>query len=269
MTHPFTRRRFLLAAGAAAAAAGIEALWFEPRRVTVTRHRVGEGSRPLRVVQLSDLHLQDIHQFEIDVASTVSNLAPDVIVLTGDSIDKRDRLPVLDEFLRTLAAETPKYAVLGNWDYWSGAPVNALRAVYERHHCRLLVNETVMHEQDDRSLHFTGTDDLRAGKPDLGSLTRDTAGAPHVLLAHCPAYRARAEQVAPGRFACMLSGHTHGGQICFLGYAPVLPRGSGGYVSGWYRGPSRLPMYVSRGIGTSLLRARFGASPEVSLFEIG
>ena len=270
MTHPFTRRRFLLAAGAAAAAAGIEALWLEPRRVTVTRHRMGEGSRPLRVVQLSDLHLQDIHQFEIDVASTVSDLAPDVIVLTGDSIDKRDRLPVLGEFLRTLAAQTPKYAVLGNWDYWSGAPVTALRAVYERHHCRLLVNETAMHEHDGRSLHITGTDDLIGGKPDLG-LTSDTAGSPHVhvLLAHCPAYRERVEHLAAGRFACMLSGHTHGGQICFLGYAPVLPRGSGGYVSGWYRGRSRLPMYVSRGIGTTLLRARFGASPEVSLFEIG
>jgi predicted MPP superfamily phosphohydrolase len=67
----------------------------------------------------------------------------------------------------------------------------------------------------------------------------------------------------------MLAGHTHGGQIRFFGFAPVLPRGSGGYVSGWYRGRSRLPMYVSRGIGTSLLRARFGAPPEIPVFEIG
>ena len=246
----FTRRRFRLAAGAAAGAVGIEALWLEPRRVTVTRHRVGGGSRPLRVVQLSDLHLQGIHQFEIDVASTVSNLTPDVIVLTGDSIDKRDRHGVLDEFLGALPTQTPKYAVLGNWDYWSRAPVNELRAVYERHHCR-------------------GADDLIGGNPDLGSLTPAASDETHVLLAHCPAYRERVERRAAGRFTCMLSGHTHGGQIRFFGFAPVLPRGSGGYVSGWYRGPSRLPMYVSRGIGTSLVRARLGAPPEVSVFEIG
>jgi predicted MPP superfamily phosphohydrolase len=265
----FTRRRLLLAAGAAAGAVGIEALWLEPRRVTVTRHRVGGGSRPLRVVQLSDLHLQGIHQFEIDVASTVSNLTPDVIVLTGDSIDKRDRHGVLDEFLGALPAQTPKYAVLGNWDYWSRAPVDEQGAVYERHHCRLLINETVVHEYNGRSIRITGADDLIGGKPDLGSLTPAASDETHVLLAHCPAYRERVERLAPGRFTCMLSGHTHGGQVRFLGFAPILPRGSGGYVSGWYRGRSRLPMYVSRGIGTSLIRARLGAPPEISVFEIG
>jgi predicted MPP superfamily phosphohydrolase len=266
----FTRRRFLLAAGAATAAAvGIEALWLEPRRVTVTRHRVGGGSKSLRVVQLSDLHLQDIHQFELDVASTVSGLAPDVIVLTGDSIDKRRGLPVLDAFLRVLAPETPKYAVLGNWDYWSGASSTEVRAVYERHRCRLLVNETVVHEHDGRFVHFSGADDLLGGTPQLASLTRAEPEASHVLLAHCPAFREHVERDAPGRFTCMLSGHTHGGQIRFFGYAPVLPRGSAGYVSGWYRGQARLPMYVSRGIGTSLVRARLAAPPEVSVFEIG
>jgi uncharacterized protein len=265
-----TRRRFLLAAGAATVAAvGIEALWLGPRRITVTRHRIGGGSKPLRVVQLSDLHLQDIDQFEIDVASTVSSLAADAIVLTGDSIDKRDRLTVLDEFLRVLAPETPKYAVLGNWDYWSGARPTEVRAVYERHGCRLLINETVVYESDERFVHFSGVDDLLGGTPQLGNLTRAEPEASHVLLAHCPAFREHVERDAPGRFTCMLSGHTHGGQIRFFGYAPVLPRGSGGYVSGWYRGQARLPMYVSRGIGTSLLRARLAAPPEVSVFEIG
>lgn len=52
-----TRRRFLVAAGAATAALGAEALWLEPRRVTVSRHRLGNGRTPIRVVQLSDLHL--------------------------------------------------------------------------------------------------------------------------------------------------------------------------------------------------------------------
>jgi predicted MPP superfamily phosphohydrolase len=266
----FTRRRFVLAAGAATAAAvGIEALWLEPRRVTVTRHRVGSGSRPLRVVQLSDLHLDGIHQFETDVASTVSSLAPDVLVLTGDSIDKRDRLPVLGEFLELLDAETPKYAVLGNWDYWSGAPVKELRAVYDRQHCRLLINETAVFDNDGRSMQISGVDDLLGGAPDVRSLTLLDRDGSHLLLAHCPAYRERVEREAAGRFTCMLSGHTHGGQIRFFGYAPVLPRGSGGYVSGWYGGQLRMPLYVSRGIGTSLLRARLGAPPEVSVFEIG
>ena len=263
-----TRRRFLVAAGAAAAALGAEALWLEPRRVTVSRHRLGNGRTPIRVVQLSDLHLQDIHQFEIDVAAEVARLAPNVMVLTGDAIDKRDRVHVLEEFLEMLPAGVPKFAILGNWDYWSGATVRELEAAYDRHACRLLINQTVVHEHDGRRLRLTGVDDLLGGRPTLGHLTAGEQDEPHLLLAHCPAYREHAEREGKGQFTCMLSGHTHGGQIRMLGFAPVLPRGSGGYVSGWYHGAGRVPLYVSRGIGTSLIRARLGASPEVSVFEV-
>jgi predicted MPP superfamily phosphohydrolase len=267
-----TRRGFVIAAGAAAAAAvavGIEAFVWEPRRLTVTRHRLGGGAAPLRIVQVSDLHLQAINAFETEVASTITQLEPDVIVITGDSIDKGNRVGVLGDFLAQLDAETPKYAVLGNWDYWSGAPRRELRSVYERHHCRLLVNETVTHEHRGGVVRMTGVDDLLGGAPNVSSADGGDPGEPHLLLAHCPAFRERAERAAPGRFTCMLAGHTHGGQIRFFGFAPVLPRGSGGYVSGWYRSEGRMPLYVSRGIGTSLLRARLGAPPEISVFEVG
>ena len=248
---------------------GAQAFIREPRRLTVTRHRIGKGERPLRVVQLTDLHLHGIHSFESEVAAMTTQLAPDVIVITGDSIDRREGIGLLDAFLGLLAPDTPKYAVLGNWDYWSGASVAEIRQVYERHGCRLLINETVMHEADGRQMRLTGADDLVAGQPDVGAepVTRD--GVQHLLLAHCPAYRERAERAAPGRFDCMLSGHTHGGQIRFFGFAPVLPRGSGGYVSGWYHERGRLPLYVARGVGTTTIRARLGSPPEVSLFEIG
>ena len=267
-----TRRGFVVVAGAAAAGAtalAIQAFVREPRHLTVTRHRLGEGPAPLRIAQVSDLHLQAIGEFEAEVASTVTQLEPEVIVITGDSIDKGNRVGVLGDFLGRLKVETPKYAVLGNWDYWSGAPRSELRKVYEQHNCRLLINETVTHERGGTVVRLTGADDLLGGAPNVRNPDGGDPGEPHVLLAHCPAFRERAEGDAPGRFTCMLAGHTHGGQIRVFGFAPVLPRGSGGYVSGWYRGDGRLPLYVSRGIGTSLIRARFGAPPEVSLFEIG
>jgi predicted MPP superfamily phosphohydrolase len=267
-----TRRGLVIAAGAAAAAAtavGVQAFLREPRQLTVTRHRIGAGAAFLRVAQISDLHLQTIDEFEAEVASTITHLEPDVIVITGDSIDKGNRVGVLGDFLGQLDAGTPKYAVMGNWDYWSGASRSELRAVYERHNCRLLINETVIHKHRGGLVRMTGADDLLSGAPNVGNAGEGGPGEPHLLLAHCPAFRERAESAAPGRFTCMLAGHTHGGQIRLFGFAPVLPRGSGGYVSGWYRGDGRMPLYVSRGIGTSLLRARLGAPPEISLFEIG
>jgi predicted MPP superfamily phosphohydrolase len=266
-----SRRGFVIAAGVAATAAvvGAQAFLREPRRLTVTRHRIGPGARTLRIAQVSDLHLQAIGELEAEVASTITRLEPHIIVITGDSIDKGDRVGVLGSFLGLLDRETPKYAVLGNWDYWSGAPRGELRKAYEQHNCRLLINETVRHEHEGASVRLTGVDDLLGGAPNVSGAEDAGPGEPHVLLAHCPAYRERAEGEAPGRFTCMLAGHTHGGQIRIFGFAPVLPRGSGGYVSGWYRGAGRMPLYVSRGIGTSLIRARLGAPPEVSLFEIG
>jgi predicted MPP superfamily phosphohydrolase len=264
-----THRRFVLAAGAAAAVVSAQAFIREPRRLTVTRHRIGAGERPLRVVQLTDLHLHGIHSFESGVAAMTTQLQPDVIVFTGDAIDRRSAFGVLDDFLALLAEGTPKYAVLGNWDYWSGVSVAEIRRVYARHGCRLLINETVVHEDDGRQLRLTGADDLVAGRPEVPAGPAAGDGAPHILLAHCPAYREHAERSVHARFDCMLSGHTHGGQITFFGFAPILPRGSGGYVSGWYREAGRLPLYVARGVGTIIIRARLGSPPEISLFEIG
>jgi predicted MPP superfamily phosphohydrolase len=63
-----------------------------------------------------------------------------------------------------------------------------------------------------------------------------------------------------------LSGHTHGGQITFFGIVLFTPKGSGQFVSGWY--DDEFPkMYVSKGIGTSIVPIRFGARVEISLFK--
>ena len=60
----------------------------------------------------------------------------------------------------------------------------------------------------------------------------------------------------------MLSGHTHGGQITFLGIVPFKPQGSGRYLKGWYK-DSDPKMYISKGIGTSVLPIRLGARAEM------
>ncbi len=60
----------------------------------------------------------------------------------------------------------------------------------------------------------------------------------------------------------MLSGHTHGGQLSLFGFAPLRPNGSGRYVSGWYR-DGAIALYVSRGLGVSILPVRIGVVPEI------
>jgi predicted MPP superfamily phosphohydrolase len=70
------------------------------------------------------------------------------------------------------------------------------------------------------------------------------------------------------RRALVLAGHTHGGQICLPWLGPLaLPPHSGGYVSGWYRRGERR-MYVSRGIGTSVVPARLWCGAEVAVLGL-
>jgi uncharacterized protein len=274
-----TRRRFLAvsagAVAAGAAALGGYARFVEPQRVRFTRHavnaRTAPGQREVTFVQVTDLHLQRVGRLHRRIAARVNALRPDLVLFTGDSVDRADRLPELALLLALFDARTPKYAILGNWEHWSGVDVGALADVYRRASCRLLVNESAVHEAGDRSILLTGLDDLVGGRPDP---RRALAGAgeanAHLLLAHCPGHRDRLADLPPTfdprRITMMLSGHTHGGQVNVLGWTPVVPRGSGRYLAGWFRDGGGVPLYVSRGI--SVAPVRLGAPPEVAVFTM-
>ena len=279
-----SRRRFIggAAALAATAVAG-ETFFLEPLRVALTRHTLAapDGMRFVRVAQLSDLHLHSIGGHEEHIAQAIHETAPDVILHTGDAIDRADALPLLDEFLQMLPKVAASFAILGNWEYWGRVDLRALDTLYARHDVQLLVNRSVVSRVHGRSLTLTGLDDLIGGMPDTARAFADVEhGAPgHIVLAHCPTHRevlwstardgnaASSLAESPYRPMALLAGHTHGGQVCIGGWAPVRPRGSGRYVSGWYR-DATIPMYVSRGLGTSIVHARLGSVPEVAVFDV-
>jgi len=286
-TEGVSRRQFLVGAlGVGFTAGGGGSLVNERSQIEITRHVLNPGALPgegrVSFVQLSDLHLHRIGRHEERVAEAVNRLQPDFLVITGDTIDRADRLSVLDSFLGLLDP-IEGFAVLGNWEHQSQVDLGALERTYSLHNINLLVNQSTVLEHRGKRLLITGLDDLVKGSP---SLERALAGvrpsAHHLILAHCPAQRdlllhdaawgSKLDPTPPtlagkNGSALILSGHTHGGQICLGGWAPVRPRGSGRYVAGWYTdGP--IPLYVSRGLGTTLLPIRFGAVPEIAYFEI-
>jgi len=286
-----SRRRFLASVGVAGAAAAGYGTLVEPRRLEVTRHTIGartaESGEPLVLAQITDLHIHGIGPVHRAVAARLAQLRPHAVLLTGDSVDDAADLPVLAEFLALLDRRTPKYAILGNWEHWAGVDRGELAELYARHGGRLLVNETAVHAHAGRRLGITGLDDL-VGAPELrGALTGAEPAHARLLLAHSPAYRDRlrddaapaaiagatisrgveAEAEAAG-FRAMLSGHTHGGQVALFGWAPLLPPGSAGYARGWFRDPGKVPLYVSRGIGESVLPVRLGSVPELAIHTV-
>jgi predicted MPP superfamily phosphohydrolase len=283
------RRRLIASSlGAAGALLAADAGLVEPRRLEVTRHDLHPlpGRERLTLAQITDLHLKRVGGLHHRIAAEVASARPDLILFTGDSVDRPNALPAFREFLSLLDPATPKYAIMGNWDRWSGIDPVALGEMYARFGGRLLVNETAVHVIRGRRIALTGLDDLIAGRPDLRAAVRDPEPADaRLLLMHCPEYRDALERdaapqmiggslIAPGaavqarEFRAMLSGHTHGGQVAILGAAPMLPPGSGRYVRGWFRDAGQVPLYVSRGIGETGLPVRFGSVPELAIFTL-
>jgi predicted MPP superfamily phosphohydrolase len=110
-------------------------------------------------------------------------------------------------------------------------------------------------------------DDSVAGRPDLAALPPSGERPATLLLSHCPELRDRLRGESGRGIAAVISGHTHGGQVAVAGWAPILPAGSAGYVSGWYRDDGLPDLFVSRGLGTSVVPVRLGAPPELAIID--
>ena len=111
---------------------------------------------------------------------------------------------------------------------------------------------------------MAGVDDLEEGRPDLAAaLAGRRAHEPIVLLSHHPDFFPYAAEVGVD---LQLSGHTHGGQICPFGRA-IISHSHEGFVAGWFqRESSRL--YVSRGVGATLLPMRWNCDPEIAFVRL-
>jgi len=251
------------------AAVAIDGFVITPRSLVTTMHSFGRpaGTGPsVRIAQVTDLHMARMGSLHERLLAMLHDAGPDIVVLTGDMIERAAARGSLDDFLRELP-DLPTFSILGNWEYWSGLAVDGYRRLFDNHSIDLLVNRSVTVNVGGGTLRITGLDDLVAGHPDPEAAVVEAEPCRnHLLLAHCPASREACPLPAAHTPSLILSGHTHGGQIAPFGWAIVRPWGSGPYVAGWYRegGPS---MYVSRGIGTSLMPVRIGATPELSVFD--
>jgi predicted MPP superfamily phosphohydrolase len=281
------RRRFIsYTAASVVTLAGADGLLVEPNWVEFTRHEINERSgRSIRFVQITDLHLSGIGGMEEHIATEVNRLEPEFIIITGDSVDRRGRLDLLDRFLGLLHRDIRKYAILGNWEYWGHVDLKLLTDIYGRWNTALLVNRSVVHHCSAGRILITGLDDLIAGVPSIERALQSVEPEEHhIILAHCPQHRDHflryhlVEETRQWRTippvdmkrynpGLIFSGHTHGGQVNLLGVTPFLPKGSGDYVKGWFR-DGRPNLYVSRGIGTTILPVRLGARPEVAVFTM-
>jgi predicted MPP superfamily phosphohydrolase len=243
----------------------------ERYRLSVEHHAIFLRRLPrplngLRIVQLSDIHhspftgsAQIKHAVE-----TANTLEPDVIALTGDYVSHaREFAAPCAEMLGRLRARYGVYAVLGNHDHWTDAPL--ITDLFRAEGIRVLINEGMHFEQKGAAFWLAGVDDTMVGLEDLPlALAGARADEMKLLLAHNPIILRRAARAGVD---LVLSGHTHGGQIAWRSERSASGRPRRRLLRG-LGSRAETQIYVTRGLGTSVLPIRYGCPPEVSLLEL-
>jgi predicted MPP superfamily phosphohydrolase len=236
-------------------------------RVNVNRNELGFANLPpafdgFTLLHISDLHVELSEGAMGHLLEIVGPLHFDACVLTGDY--RGQTYGPFETAMAGVAAlhariAAPTYAVLGNHDSIRMVPRLEAMGI------RVLLNECETLTRGDQRIHLAGIDDAHFHRADdiAGAASSIAEGDFAVLLSHTPeVYR----QAAAAGFALMLSGHTHGGQLCLPGAIPikleaVLPRQMG--AGAWkYRGMNG---YTSVGVGTSILPVRLNCPAEVTL----
>lgn len=248
----------------------LDSFWFEKYVIDWNYFDISKSlDDKIKIIQISDLHLDKLRYFHKSIARKINSIKPDLIFITGDSVDHTDKIELLNQFLKLIDHSILKYAITGNWEYWGNVNLQKLSDVYSKNNCQLLINKNKTVSIRNRKISIIGIDDFVGGDADFMKATNLlTPTATNIVLTHCPAHRdVIAQQKGKLNIDLVLSGHTHGGQVTFLGFVPFKPPGSGKYLKGWYQA-SEPKMYVSKGIGTSILPIRFGARAEMVEIDI-
>ncbi len=266
-----SRRTFLLGGGSTLAGLTLgDALLLAPRdlqvqEITLKIPKIPPG-REVRLVHLSDLHIRTFGDYHRQVAAMANSLEPQAILLTGDYLEQGRNIGEVRRFLELLQAPQGIYAIQGNWEYWSRLEGENLRRHFARAGTTLLINERFDLELEELPFSLLGLD-YPSSEDELRVLgmAADSRRI-NIVLSHVPAFdHQRLDPWAD----LILSGHTHGGQVRIPGVTPFyLPRFSAPFVAGLYRVASGIPLYVTRGIGTSVLPVRFLCPPEVTLLRL-
>ena len=247
----------------------LDSLWFEKYIIDWNYFDISEGQNKLKIIQISDLHIKEVRSFHKSIAKKINDLNPDYVFITGDSLDATEKIKELDAFLNLITISIPKFAITGNWEYWGNVDLDKLKEVYSNHNCKLLINQNEVIRKNTRIISIIGVDDLVGGNADFRKACQNLPETDtNIVLTHCPQHRDIIDNEKENlKIDLVLSGHTHGGQINIFGYAPFTPQGSGRYIKGWYKN-DKSKMYVSKGVGTSILPIRFGSRAEIVEIDI-
>ncbi len=254
----------------------------EVRQVEYASKDLPEAFDGYRIVQFSDAHVGSFNgwrkQLLYEFVDSIKAQKGDVIIFTGDLINKRpEEMEPFVKLLSGLKAPNGVFSVLGNHDYPMYIDASPLEqqailektcAIEEDMGWTLLKNSHRFIHRGQDSIVIAGMQNDGEGRfPAYGNITNALYGLSRdqfvVMLEHDPTSWRR-KILRHSHSQLTLSGHTHGGQFAFFGYAPAQLNYK--ELGGMYYIGDRA-MNVSTGIG-GVIPIRFGVTPEICVITL-
>ena len=253
-------------------------LFIEPNRLVIHEQSIQIENWPkelggLRIALIADLHtggwFVDENKLRLIVDRT-NQLNPDLVVLLGDYMSsntwhgRRVEPEITAGVLKDLRAPLGVYAVLGNHDWWYNG--NKVRRAFEQNGIPVLEDEVAEIKWRDKSFWLVGLADLWTRPQHIDeTIAKAPPGSTIIALTHNPDIFPRLPPSVP----LLLTAHTHGGQvnIPLLG-TPIVPSRFGSKYTAGHVFEGGHHMFVTTGIGTSIIPVRFRVPPEIVILTL-
>ena len=229
-----------------------------------------QSNQYLRILQLSDMHNKRAWNLHERLLHKINNLSPDLIVLTGDLIDRRTkRFKKIFSFLdQLISMNIPIYFVTGNHEWGNGKRKKFMNELRKRN-ITILGNESTRIQAASIQLTLVGVHDTSTHHEDMEKAFQHINETRYtILLSHSP-YVIKTYPNLPADL--VLSGHTHGGQVRLPFIGAVISPGGGVFPEldkGTFEWERNKYIYVDSGLGTSMIPVRFLNQSQISLIEI-
>lgn len=257
---------------------GLWAFWLEPASLrnedyALELPRWPIGCDALRVAVLGDLHVgspfNGLSKL-VDIVERTRAARPDLILLAGDFVihgvvgGRFEPPEAIAAELAKLEAPAGVYAVLGNHDWWLDAP--RIRAAFESVSIPVLEDRAVPIDRGACRFWLAGISDWMEGDHDVDrAIASVPADAPLVAFTHNPDVFPE----IPSRVDLTIAAHTHGGQVYVPGVGrPIVPSDYGERFAIGHVVEEGRHLFVSAGLGTSILPVRFLVPPEISVLTL-
>ena len=258
--------------------AGLWAFFIEPNQLVVHYETIQLENWPtelsgIRIALIGDIHTGApfINDSKLQrIVELTNQQQPDLIVLLGDYMSPnswhshRVEPEVTAAALKGLHAPLGVYAILGNHDWWYNG--EKVRRAFEHNGIPVLEDEVSEVKWREGSFYLAGLADIWTRPQHVNeTIAKVPSGSPIIALTHNPDAFPNLPQSVP----LLLAAHTHGGQVNFpLIGTPVVPSRFGPKYTSGHIYENGHHMFVTTGIGTSILPVRFRVPPEIVILTI-